>query len=47
MDKLFRIIEITREFAEEIALKEYDSHFHDFEEIIIIKQGQPYTFYRF
>ena len=39
MEKLFRIIEITREFAEDIASKEYDSHFHDFEEIIIIRQG--------
>ena len=39
MEKLFRIIEITSEFAEDIALKEYISHFHDFEELIIISQG--------
>jgi AraC-like DNA-binding protein len=39
MEKLFRIIEITSELAEDIASKEYKAHFHDFEELIIISQG--------
>ena len=39
MEKLFRIIEITKELAGDIASKEYNPHFHDFEELIIISQG--------
>jgi AraC family transcriptional regulator, transcriptional activator of pobA len=39
MEKLFRIIEITSEIAEDIASKEYYPHFHDFEELIIITEG--------
>lgn len=39
MEKLFRIIEITSELPEDIASKEYDAHFHDFEELIIITEG--------
>jgi AraC family transcriptional regulator, transcriptional activator of pobA len=39
MEKLFRIIEITGELAEDIASKEYSAHFHDFEELLIISQG--------
>jgi|GEM_PF-6595191 len=39
MEKLFRIIEITSELPEDIASKEYDAHFHDFEELIIVSQG--------
>ena len=39
MEKLFRIIEITKELAVDIASKEYNPHFHDFEELIIISQG--------
>jgi AraC-like DNA-binding protein len=39
MEKLFRILEITQELAENIASKEYSPHFHDFEELLIISQG--------
>jgi AraC family transcriptional regulator, transcriptional activator of pobA len=39
MEKLFRIIEITEELAKNIASKEYDSHFHDFEEILVVTNG--------
>ncbi len=39
MEKLFRILEITKELAENIASKEYSPHFHDFEELLIINQG--------
>jgi AraC family transcriptional regulator, transcriptional activator of pobA len=39
MEKLFRILEITSELAEDIASKEYHAHFHDFEELIIICEG--------
>ena len=37
MDKLFRIFEITKELAEDIASRTIDAHFHDFEELIIVK----------
>ncbi len=39
MKKLFRIIEITGKLAEDISSKEYQPHFHDFEELIIISEG--------
>lgn len=39
MEKLFRIIEITSELAQDIASKEYNAHFHDFEELLIISHG--------
>lgn len=39
VQKLFRIIEINREVAEDLASKEYENHFHDFEELIIIYEG--------
>ncbi len=39
MDKLFRILQISKELAEDIASKEYNSHLHDFEELIIITEG--------
>jgi AraC family transcriptional activator of pobA len=39
MEKLFRIIELTKELAADIASKEYISHFHDFEELIIVSEG--------
>jgi len=39
MQKLFRILEITEELASDIASKEYDPHFHDFEELIVIEKG--------
>jgi len=39
MEKLFRILEITSELAENIASKEYQAHFHDFEELLIISEG--------
>jgi AraC-like DNA-binding protein len=40
MKKLFRIIEITPELAEEIATGQKVDHFHDFEELIIISAGR-------
>jgi AraC family transcriptional regulator, transcriptional activator of pobA len=39
MKKLFRIIEITAELAEEIASGSKEDHFHDFEELIILSSG--------
>ena len=39
MDKPFHIFEMTRELIEDIRLRTYDSHFHDFEELIIITHG--------
>ena len=39
MEKLFRIIEITEELAEDLASKEYNAHFHDYEELVIINEG--------
>jgi AraC family transcriptional regulator, transcriptional activator of pobA len=39
MEKLFRIIDMTGELAEDIASKEYDANFHDFEELVIVSQG--------
>jgi AraC family transcriptional regulator, transcriptional activator of pobA len=39
MDKLFRIIEITEEFVDDILTRSYDAHFHDFEELIIVTEG--------
>jgi AraC-like DNA-binding protein len=39
MEKLFRILEITKEFAENIASKEYSPHLHDYEELLIVTGG--------
>lgn len=39
MDKPFRIVELTKEIVEDIISRTYDSHFHDFEELIIVTQG--------
>jgi AraC family transcriptional activator of pobA len=39
MEKLFRIIEITSMLAENLSTQEYESHFHDYEELIIVTQG--------
>lgn len=39
MEKLFRIIEITEALAGDIASKEYEAHFHNFEELIIVNEG--------
>jgi AraC family transcriptional regulator, transcriptional activator of pobA len=39
MDKPFHIFELTRELVEDIISRTYDSHFHDFEELIIVTQG--------
>jgi AraC-like DNA-binding protein len=39
MEKLFRIIEITAELAEEISSGPKEDHFHDFEELIIVTEG--------
>jgi AraC family transcriptional regulator, transcriptional activator of pobA len=40
MEKLFRIFEITEELARNIASKEYNAHYHDYEELIIISEGR-------
>jgi AraC family transcriptional regulator, transcriptional activator of pobA len=40
MKKLFRIIEISKELAENISSKEYNAHYHDYEELIIITEGR-------
>jgi AraC-like DNA-binding protein len=39
MEKLFRILEITSELAENISSQEYSPHFHDFEELLIVNEG--------
>lgn len=39
MDKLFRIIEITAEVAEQISTGPKTDHYHDFEELIIVTAG--------
>ncbi len=39
MNKLFRILEITPELAEELASGPKEDHFHDFEELIIVSEG--------
>jgi len=39
MDKPFHIFELTKELVDDIISRTYDSHFHDFEELIIISQG--------
>lgn len=39
MNKLFRIIELTEEIAADISSRPTEIHFHDFEEIIIITEG--------
>jgi AraC family transcriptional regulator, transcriptional activator of pobA len=39
MQKLFRIFEITEALASDIASKEYEAHFHDFEELLVIEKG--------
>jgi AraC family transcriptional regulator, transcriptional activator of pobA len=39
MEKLFRIIEINKDLAENISSKEYSPHFHDFEELLIMNEG--------
>lgn len=39
MDKPFHIFELTEELVAEIRTRTYDSHFHDFEELIIVTNG--------
>ena len=39
MKKLFRIFEITTEMAEDISIKTYEPHLHDFEEVILVTEG--------
>ena len=39
MDKPFHIFELTKELVEDIISRTYDSHFHDFEELIIVTEG--------
>jgi AraC family transcriptional activator of pobA len=47
MDKPFRIFELTKELVEDIISRTYDSHFHDFEELIIITHGSLQHFIDF
>jgi AraC-like DNA-binding protein len=39
MKKLFRIFKITKELVDDIVVKTYDAHFHDFEELILVTEG--------
>jgi AraC family transcriptional regulator, transcriptional activator of pobA len=39
MEKLFRIIEITAEVADQISGEPKEEHFHDYEELIIVSKG--------
>ncbi len=39
MDKPFHIFELTKELVEDIISRTYDSHFHDFEELIVVTHG--------
>ena len=39
MDKPFHIFELTQELVSDIRSRTYDSHFHDFEELIIVTNG--------
>lgn len=47
MEKLFRIFEITEELADDLATRTIESHFHDFEELIIVTQGSMEHFIDF
>jgi len=40
MEKLFRIIEISEKLAADISSKEYEAHFHDFDELLIVSRGR-------
>ncbi len=39
MDKPFHIFELTAELVLDIRSRSYDSHFHDFEELIVVTHG--------
>jgi hypothetical protein len=47
MEKLFRIFEITEELAYDLATRTIESHFHDFEELIIVTPGSMEHFIDF
>ncbi len=47
MEKLFRIFEITDKLADDLATRTIESHFHDFEELIIVTQGSMEHFIDF
>jgi len=47
MDKLFRIFEITEQLVEDLVSRTIDSHFHDFEELIIVTRGSMEHFIDF
>ncbi|HEY3390998.1 MAG TPA: hypothetical protein VGK38_15570, partial [Prolixibacteraceae bacterium] len=47
MEKLFRIFEITGELVEDLISRTIESHFHDFEELIIVTQGSMEHFIDF
>jgi len=47
MEKLFRIFEITEKLVEDLTSRTIESHFHDFEELIIVTQGSMEHFIDF
>jgi len=47
MKNLFRIFEITEKLVEDLVSRTIESHFHDFEELIIITQGSMEHFIDF
>ena len=47
MEKLFRIFEITEQLAQDLVSRTIDSHFHDFEDLIIVTHGSMEHFIDF